>query len=94
MHRTERGSPPLNGEGAAFRKATPSNSRSAKRYPDHRARYAPDQATDTEARACEGIGRRHALAAVALCGALALQEAALSTHYSRRAVSLFRRAGQ
>ena len=42
----------------------------------------------TEARQCESIARRHALAALGLCGALALQQAALSRHYARRSVAL------
>lgn len=45
MDRTERGSPPLNGEEAAFRKATPSSSRSAKTLRNHKAQTATDQAT-------------------------------------------------
>lgn len=47
-----------------------------------------------EAQRCEGVARRHALAALCLGGALALQEAALSRHYSGRAVSLMRGARQ
>lgn len=87
MRSSARVQPTLNGEGAAFRKATPSNSRSAKTLGDDRAETARDQATG-EARACEGIARRHALAALGLCGALALQEVALGSHYSRRALAL------
>lgn len=41
-----------------------------------------------EARRCEGIARRHALAALLLGGGLALQEAALSGHYARRSASI------
>lgn len=42
----------------------------------------------TEARQCEGIARRHALAALCLGGALAFQLAALGSHYARRSVAL------
>jgi hypothetical protein len=40
----------------------------------------------TEARELETLARGHALAAVCLGGALALQHVALSAHYARRAV--------
>ena len=42
----------------------------------------------TEARQCEGIARRHALAALCVGGALAVQQAALAAHFARRAVAL------
>lgn len=48
----------------------------------------------TEAQQCEGIARRHALAALGLCGALALQQAALSAHYARRSLALMRGTGR
>ena len=42
----------------------------------------------TEAREFEALARGHALAAVCLGGALALQHVALSAHYARRAVCI------
>lgn len=47
----------------------------------------PDPAQrQTEARELETLARGHALAAVCLGGAIALQHVALSAHYARRAV--------
>ncbi len=45
-------------------------------------------ASQDEARRCGDIARHHALAALCLGGALAFQQAALGSHYARRAVSL------
>ena len=41
-----------------------------------------------EARQFESIARRHAIAALCLGGALAIQQAALGSHYARRSVAL------
>lgn len=90
MVRQTRVSPALNGEEAASAKAAPSQMRVA----------TPHQATENalprqdEARRCEGIARRHALAALLLGGGLALQEAALSTHYARRSATLMTEGAQ
>jgi hypothetical protein len=49
----------------------------------------PDPAQrQTEARELETLARGHALAAVCLGGAIALQHVALSAHYARRAVCM------
>ena len=48
----------------------------------------------TEACELEAFVRRPALAALCLSGALALQQAALGSHYARRAVVLIREAGR
>lgn len=78
--------PTLNGEGAASREATPSELRLATHLEDSVMSSALQPTA--EARQCEGIARRHALAAMCLGGALAFQQAALGSHYARRAVSL------
>lgn len=85
MATQDRPSPGLNGEGAAFGKATPSQSvRLATRTQGN----PTSGSAQDEARACEGIARRHALAALCLGGAMALQEAALSRHYAGRSAAL------
>ena len=53
----------------------------------------PPQGQD-EARQCEGMSRRYALAALCLGGSLALQHAALGSHYARRSMALMRGVGQ
>ena len=56
-------------------------------HPETSPNTTPPQ-RQSEARQCEGIARRHALAALCLGGALAFQQAALGSHYARRSVSL------
>lgn len=85
-------SPTLNGEGAVSRKTTPSIALlGGSEHLEATENALPRQ---DEARRCEGIARRHALAALLLGGGMALQEAALSRHYSGRAVNLMRGAQQ
>lgn len=86
MVRQARVSPALNGEEAASAKAAPSQMRVA----------TPHEATENalprqdEARRCEGIARRHALAALLLGGGMAFSEAATATHYARRSLAIMR----
>jgi hypothetical protein len=51
-------------------------------------RSAPSRQDVIEAERCAGLSRRHALAALAIGGALAIQQAALATHYAGRAHDL------
>lgn len=90
MTRDAWGSPPLNGEGAAHGRATPSEMRLATQ-PKANAQAPGSQ---EPARVCEHLARLHALAALPLGGALAVQEVALSRHYAGRAVSLMRERRQ
>jgi hypothetical protein len=92
MARTQRVSSTLNGEGAARNRATPSSALlGGIELPQGTERQPGVQES---ARGAEGIARRHALAALLLGGGLALQEAALSRHYARRAVALMREGRQ
>lgn len=79
-------SPTLNGEGAVSRKTTPSIALlGGCEHPEATENALRRQ---DEARRCEGIARRHALAALGLAGGLALQHVALSRFYAGRAASL------
>ena len=82
--------PTLNGEGAASCETTPSEMRLATQHED--TSTGPGLQPTTEARRCEINARQHGLAALRLCGALALQHAALGTHYARRSMALMRGA--
>lgn len=82
---------PPNNEGrpqADFRRGTSQNAQLGGIEHTDDSAVAPQPQPLEEARKCEGIARRHALAALGLCGALAFQEAALGTHYSRQAIAL------
>lgn len=74
-----------NDERAALGKAAPSNRVRLATQNEPTRSVAGDQG---EAERCALIARRHALAAVCLGGALALQEAALSRHYAGRSAAL------
>lgn len=86
MRSTSPGEPTLNGEGAAFRKATPSELRLATQ--DKISADGARTQADGEARRCEGLARNCALAALGLRGSLAFQQASLSRHYAARSVAL------
>lgn len=91
MRHRQRVAPTLNGEGTASAKAAPSKS---SRFATQDEPTAEDRAEQGDARRCEGLSRRHALAALLLGGGLAFQERSLAGHYANRAVALHRGGGQ